>query len=135
MEIAEVRYQGGLQTEAEHQLSGQLLKTDAPPDNSGKGEAFSPTDLMATALASCMITTMSISANQHNLLLDDVVVGVSKEMAESPRRINTIRLEFDISGPNLTDGQKQLLEEAAQNCPVAMSLSPEINQEVNFDYS
>ena len=135
MEIAEVRYQGDLKTEAEHHLSGQLLKTDAPPDNNGNGAAFSPTDLLATSLASCMITTMGISADQHNLLIDDVVVSVSKEMAKSPRRIDTIQLEFDISGPNLTDGQKQLLEEAARNCPVAMSLSLEVNQEVTFEYS
>lgn len=135
MEIAEVRYQGQLKTEAEHRLSGKTISTDAPPDNNGKGEAFSPTDLLATSLATCMVTTMGISADQHNLILDDVVVYVSKEMAKSPRRIDTISLEIDVSGPNLTDGQKQLLEEAARNCPVAQSLSEHVKQEVTFEYS
>lgn len=135
MEIAEVKYQGELKTEAEHKLSGQVFTTDAPPDNNGNGDAFSPTDLLATSLATCMVTTMSISAQKHNLLLDDVTVTVSKAMASNPRRVDEIKLEFDISAPNLTDGQKQLLEEAAYNCPVAMSLSENVKQEIVFEYS
>lgn len=135
MEIAEVRFAGGLQTKATHELSQQTIQTDAPPDNQGDGSAFSPTDLLATSLATCMVTTMGIRAKEHNLMLDDVIVNVSKEMAPNPRRIATIGLSFEISVPNITDGQKQELEDAALNCPVAKSLSPEIQQEVTFEYA
>ncbi len=134
MEIAEVRYSGNLKTEATHELSNQTIKTDAPPDNNGDGAAFSPTDLLATSLAACMVTTMGIRAQQHNLLLDDVTVNVSKEMAADPRRVSTIQLTFEVSAPNITDGQKQLLEEAAQSCPVSQSLSSEVKQDVTFDF-
>ncbi len=135
MEIAEVFYKGDLQTEAIHKRSQNNLFTDAPPDNNGKGSAFSPTDLLATSLASCMVTIMAITANKHNLILDDVTVSVEKEMASSPRRVATIRLAFEVSAPNITDGQKQVLEEAALNCPVAQSLSSELKQDVTFDYA
>jgi putative redox protein len=135
MEIAEVRYSGNLKTEATHERSNQTIQTDAPPDNKGEGAAFSPTDLLATSLATCMVTTMAISAEEHNLLLDDVTVSVSKDMAADPRRVATIQLAFEISAPNITDGQKQLLEEAARNCPVSQSLSSDVKQEVTFDYA
>lgn len=135
MEIAEVRYSGNLKTEATHELSNQTIKTDAPPDNKGEGAAFSPTDLLATSLATCMVTTMGIRAQQHNLLLDDITVNVSKEMAADPRRVSTIQLTFEVSAPNITDGQKQLLEEAAQNCPVSQSLSSDVKQDITFDYT
>lgn len=134
MEISEVHYVGTLRTEAIHQKSGQTIHTDAPPDNKGKGEAFSPTDLLATSLATCMITLMGIRANEHDIQLEDVEVAVSKEMASEPRRVSAIRLEFEVSAPNLTDGQQETLEEAAINCPVAQSISQEIEQDVNFTY-
>ena len=134
MEISEVNYKGELRTEAIHKRSGQVINTDAPPDNKGKGEAFSPTDLLSTSLATCMITLMEIKANENNIILDDINVGVSKVMEANPRRVSEIKLEFDISAPNLTDGQKNILEEAARNCPVAQSLSPAINQDITFNY-
>ena len=134
MEISAVIYKGGLRTEAIHKRSEQVITTDAPPDNKGKGEAFSPTDLLATSLASCMMTIMGIKAEENNIFLEDVNVEVSKVMASSPRRVKEVKLAFGISAPNLTDGQKQMLEEAARNCPVAQSLSSELSQEVTFDY-
>ncbi len=134
MEISEVHYVGSLRTQATHNRSGQAIYTDAPPDNKGKGEAFSPTDLLATSLATCMITLIGIRANEHDIPLENVEVAVSKEMASEPRRVKAIRLEFEILVPNITDYQQEILEEAAKNCPVAQSISEEIEQDVTFHY-
>lgn len=134
MDIAEVEYLGGLRTQATHKRSGQVIQTDAPVDNKGKGEAFSPTDLLATSLANCMMTLMGIKADENEILLDDIEVSVTKEMAADPRRVKRIGLAFEISAPNLTDMQREIIEEAALNCPVAQSLSGEIDQDVTFEY-
>lgn len=134
MQVSEVVYKGSLRTEATHLKSGQTIFTDAPPDNKGKGEAFSPTDLLATSLATCMITIMGIKANENDIFLDDINVEVVKEMGANPRKISAIRLDFEISGPNLTDSQKSLLEDAAVNCPVALSVHPDIEKDINFEY-
>lgn len=134
MQVSEVVYKGSLRTEATHLKSGQTIFTDAPPDNKGKGEAFSPTDLLATSLATCMITIMGIKANENDIFLDDINVEVVKEMGANPRKISAIRLDFEISGPNLTDSQKSLLEDAAINCPVALSVHPDIEKDINFEY-
>lgn len=134
MHISEVTYLGSLRTKATHLKSGNEIVTDAPPDNKGKGEAFSPTDLMATSLASCMMTLMGIKADENDIAIDDIKVDVTKEMESNPRKIGVIRLDFEISGANLTDAQKELLEDAALNCPVALSIDPQIKKDVNFDY-
>lgn len=134
MQVSEVNYLGSLRTRATHLNSGNEIITDAPPDNKGKGEAFSPTDLMATSLASCMMTLMGIKANENDIFIDDIKVDVAKEMEANPRKIGAIRLDFEISGPNLTDAQKALLEDAALNCPVALSIDPLIKKDVNFEY-
>ncbi len=134
MEIAEIIYEGSLRTKATHNRSEQVIHTDAPPDNKGKGEAFSPTDLLATSLGTCMMTVMGIKAKENDILLDDVSVEVSKEMAANPRRVKKVGLAFEVTASNLTEGQKNILEEAARNCPVAQSLSSEIEQDVTFDY-
>ena len=108
--------------------------TDAPTDNHGKGEAFSPTDLVSTALGNCMITLMGITANTHNIELGKIDASIHKLMGDSPRRIKEIIVELNIEDKNYSDKQKHLLEFAAINCPVAKSLSADLVQTVSFNY-
>lgn len=128
-----VTYEGNLRTKAVHQKSQQVLITDAPVDNHGKGEAFSPTDLVATSLASCMLTIMGIAANTHKIPLGKITIYVKKIMAEHPRRIGEIVLkivfENDFSPPH-----RKILEMAALQCPVMLSLHPEIKKRTHFIY-
>ncbi len=133
---SEVIYTGDLRTEATHQRSGNRIITDAPVDNRGKGEAFSPTDLVATALASCMLTIMGIRARDHGWQIEGARATVNKIMASHPRRI--ARVEIDIympSGKNWNDTQRQVLEEAAHTCPVCRSLHPELEVAVQFHWN
>jgi len=129
-----VTYLGELRTEATHNLSGITLITDAPPDNQGKGEAFSPTDLCATSLASCMMTIMGISARSHGLDINGTYTEVTKIMAANPRRIARIELKITMPKNDFTDAQKKLLETAARTCPVAMSLHPDLEQVMDFEW-
>lgn len=132
--ISEISYLGNLRTVATHLKSGVQIITDAPPDNHGRGEAFSPTDLVSTGLGNCMITLMGITANAHNITLGKIDAEVQKIMGSNPRRIIEIVIDFRIENLDFTDKQKQLLEYAALNCPVAKSLSTEILQTVSFTY-
>jgi uncharacterized OsmC-like protein len=132
--ISEISYLGNLRTVATHLKSGVQIITDAPPDNHGRGEAFSPTDLVSTGLGNCMITLMGITANAHNITLGKIDAEVQKIMGSNPRRIIEIVIDFRIENLDFTEKQKQLLEYAALNCPVAKSLSPEILQTVSFTY-
>lgn len=130
----EIAYQGQLHCEAVHGPSGTKLATDAPKDNHGKGESFSPTDLVATALGSCMLTIMGIVAQRHNISLEGSTVSVVKEMAASPvRRIGRLVVDIHVPG-NLDDEQRKLLENAARTCPVHKSLHPEIDIPVTFHW-
>ncbi len=131
---AELIYIGELRTEAIHVRSGNRFFTDAPPDNQGKGEAFSPTDLAATSLASCMLTTMGISARGHNINIDGIKASVRKHMASNPRRISKIEIQIDLQMKELNEAQKRILEKAAHTCPVAISLHPDVEQLVEFIY-
>jgi putative redox protein len=109
------------------------LQTDAPIDNQGKGESFSPTDLLATALGTCMMTTMGIYAKRHNIDLKGAMVRVEKHMSDNPRRIGKLIVEFKI--PIKPDEkQRQALENAALTCPVHKSLDPEIEIPIHFHY-
>ena len=128
-----IYYQGGLRTEATHQASATKLLTDAPVDNHGKGAAFSPTDLVATALGSCMLTIMGIKAEALGVNLKDTKVTVIKEMAANPRRIATLKIDLYLP-LSLATKTKQQLERAALSCPVAQSLHPELKQEVRFHW-
>lgn len=132
--ISEISYLGNLRTVATHLKSGVQIITDAPPDNHGRGEAFSPTDLVSTGLGNCMITLMGITANAHNITLGKIDAEVQKIMGSNPRRIIEIVIDFRIENLDFTEKQKQLLEYAALNCPVAKSLSTEILQTVSFTY-
>jgi putative redox protein len=134
MKTSVVQYKGGLRTEAQHLKSGQKVITDAPTDNHGKGEAFSPTDLLATSLGSCMISLMGIIAMQHNFIFEGGSVEITKVMASDPRRVSEIIAEVHMPKIPFTDQQKRLLEHAALNCPVAKSLHPDIKQVITFDY-
>ncbi len=132
MPTAQVVYQGDLRTICMHVLSGNEIVTDAPLDNQGKGESFSPTDLVATAWLSCMFTIMGIIMKKHSI--EAQINGeVTKIMYAEPRRIGELHAKIKITG-NLTDKQKIILENAARNCPVAKSLSPEIQQIIHFEY-
>jgi uncharacterized OsmC-like protein len=134
MTTATVIYKGDLRTEATHTRSGNSLVTDAPIDNNGKGEAFSPTDLVSTALCSCMMTIMGQLADRENIDLKGLKADVIKVMAANPRRIAEIQIVF--THPNLvaTDVQKEKLKRAAHTCPVALSLAESLQQTVTFNF-
>lgn len=135
METVKTIYQGEYRTQATHLLSSQSIITDAPTDNNGKGEAFSPTDLVATALGSCMLTIMDMTANTHGFSLDHITVRTTKIMASNPRRIAEIVMDFDFNKEYpYTSKQKVILENAAKYCPVAKSIHPDIKVVTSFNY-
>ncbi|HAS19029.1 MAG TPA: osmotically inducible protein OsmC [Flavobacteriaceae bacterium] len=126
-----VIYLGALRTEATHSASSQKLTTDAPKDNQGKGEAFSPTDTVATALASCLLTIMGIKARDLNIDLQGTKAEVHKIMGTTPRRITEIKIDIHFSN-SFDDKIKTVLERAARTCPVANSLHPDLKQNLSF---
>ena len=128
-----VYYSSELRTESTHLQSGETYITDAPIDNEGKGEAFSPTDIIATGLANCMLTIMGIVAKRKSLDIEGTKAEVTKIMSARPRRISEIKIDFQFPR-DYGDEQKQQLEEGALNCPVAKSLSPDLIQTINFYY-
>ena len=132
-DLSTVEYKGDLRTEAVHLDSGERIHTDAPKDNEGKGETFSPTDLVATSLASCMITVMGIKAKQHGINMVGTTADVVKEMAADPRRISAIRINIHFLN-NYSDKERILLERTANTCPVRNSLSDELAVEIHFNY-
>jgi uncharacterized OsmC-like protein len=130
-----VIYEGGLRTTCVHLQSGSPFETDAPTDNQGKGERFSPTDLVATALASCMLTTMAIKARDLEDVLLNIKVGVEKIMSWNPRRISRINLTFHYpEGFSLSDDRKKELEQIAWTCPVKESIHPDIELHIDFNW-
>jgi putative redox protein len=126
-------YLGGLRTEATHLQSGTKLITDAPTDNKGKGEAFSPTDLLAESLASCVLTTMGIAADVHGINIDNTQCEVTKIMAQNPRRVAEVIVNLKFP-QTYTDKEKKILEHAALNCPVAVSLHPDVIKTTDFGW-
>jgi len=128
------KYLGGLRTEVQHLSSGQTFITDAPVDNKGKGEAFSPTDTVCAALSSCMMTLMGIYADRENIDLSSLSSTITKHMASDPRRISKIEIDFVWINPAATDHQKELLKRTALTCPVAKSLHPDIEQLITFNF-
>lgn len=131
---SKVIYLGDLRTEALHIRSQNKILTDAPIDNNGKGEAFSPTDLVATALGSCIMTIMGITSNTHNIDIKGTTAEVTKVMAANPRRISEIRVVIMMPHNNYTDKEKEILERAAHNCPVAKSLHPDLKEAIEIYY-
>ena len=134
MKTSATHYEGGLRTTSTHVRSGNSIITDAPPDNHGLGQAFSPTDLTATSLVTCMITIMGITAEKHQWKMGEVDGSVEKIMAEGPRRIIELNIEITFRNADLDAEKKAFLERAAINCPVAKSLHPDIRQNVKFIY-
>jgi|SRR5690606_6624953 len=135
MATAHISYQGNLRTLMTHSKSGTVIQSDAPTDNHGKGELFSPTDLTASSLAACMITLMGIAAKGHAFTLDEVSADIHKIMASNPRRIDKIQIDFIFPHSKYDEKQKEILKVAALNCPVAKSLHPDIDQEITFEFA
>lgn len=133
--MSKVKYLGGLRTEATHLASGSKIVTDAPLDNKGKGEAFSPTDLLSTSLACCMFTLMGIAGNTHGINIDGAEAEVTKIMGANPRKVAEIHITFTMPVNNYGDKEKAILENAARTCPVALSINPSIIQKIEFVYS
>ncbi len=130
---ATVVYKGDLRCECTHLQSGTVTETDAPTDNRGKGERFSPTDTLCVALATCIVTTMALKANDMNINLADTKIDVTKHMLSDPRRIGKIDVILNFpSSLNLDEKDKTILKRLGDNCPVAKSLHPDL--EVNIEY-
>lgn len=133
MATIETVYQGTLRTQATHIQSGTEIITDAPVDNQGKGEAFSPTDLLAASLGSCMLTIMGITAREHQINIENTKCAITKIMAANPRRVGEIGVELNFP-EKYSDKQQKILERAALTCPVYLSLHPDIIKSVNFNW-
>lgn len=129
------QYLGNLRTEIEHIQSGNKIITDAPLDNNGKGEFFSPTDMFSSSLGSCMLTIIGIAANTHGFSIDGTTLEIEKIMAANPRRVAEIKIDVHFpKDANYTDKQKRIIEAAAKTCPVANSLHPDVIKSINYIY-
>ena len=132
---ASILYEGSLRTIATHIQSGTVIETDAPTDNQGKGERFSPTDLVATAVGNCMLTIMGIKARDLNISIEGTLVEVTKVMAAEPRRISEIKVIVHFPASLMLDNKQQtILERAAITCPVMESIHPNIKKDINFNW-
>ena len=127
------KYSGELRTHSVHTQSGETYITDAPTDNEGKGEAFSPTDIVATSLANCMMTIMGIVSKRKGLIIKGTEAKIDKFMGTDPRRITEIKIDFYFP-VNFSEDERKLLEKSALNCPVAKSLSSDLKQNIEFHY-
>ena len=134
METAKIVYLGGLRTNATHLRSGNTIVTDAPVDNKGKGEAFSPTDLMSTSLGCCMMTIIGISAQTHGFDVDGTTISITKIMAEHPRRVNEIIVEFDFPARVYSAKEKEFIWHSARTCPVLLSLHPDLVKTIKMNF-
>ncbi|NGX85154.1 OsmC family protein [Aequorivita sp. KMM 9714] len=133
MSTSKVTYLGNLRTENEHLQSKNTYITDAPTDNNGKGEAFSPTDTVATGLANCMITVMGIKARDMNVNMDGTTAMVTKTMAANPRRISKIEIVLNFPA-GIDEKSRKILENTGRTCPVIQSLHPDIEKVIEFNW-
>ena len=133
-ETVKTTYLGDLRTRATHVRSGMEIITDAPLDNKGKGEAFSPTDLLAASLGSCMVTIMGIAAREHGFNIDGTELQIWKIMASDPRRVGEIKIEITFPKNNFSEKQRKIIERSAYTCPVYLSLHPELTKTISFIY-
>ena len=129
-----VQYNGDLRCTATHIKSGNQVITDAPTDNNGKGEAFSPTDLLCTSLSTCMMTLMGIAANSKKIHLGQIDADIEKIMGSDPRRVSGINIQIRIQSLGYTDREKDILKNAALTCPVAKSIHPDIALGIDFQF-
>ncbi|MDB5020806.1 MAG: osmotically inducible protein OsmC [Pedobacter sp.] len=134
MATSKITYNGGLRTTSIHERSGNEIITDAPLDNKGKGEAFSPTDLLATSLGNCMLTIIGIAANEHGFSIDGTNCEITKIMAENPRRVTEIIVNFQFPQNDYSEKVKTIIERSANTCPVMYSIHPDIKKTVLFNY-
>jgi uncharacterized OsmC-like protein len=134
MITSQITYLGNLRTNSKHLASSNEITTDAPTDNHGRGEAFSPTDLMSNSLGCCMLTIIGIAANTHQFNIDGTMVDITKIMQSNPRKVAEIKVDFKFPPNNYTEKQKAIIENAARTCPVALSLHPDILQKISFAY-
>ncbi|WP_113637415.1 OsmC family protein [Nubsella zeaxanthinifaciens] len=134
MATSKITYQGSLRTVSVHLSSGNEIITDAPIDNQGKGEAFSPTDLLATSLGNCMLTIIGIAAKNYDFSIDGATAEVTKVMAQDPRRVSEIHVTLQFPANAYSEKQKAIIERSAKTCPVSYSLHPDIKQELTFLY-
>jgi len=134
MATIKTTYLGDLRTENIHLQSGSKIITDAPTDNRGKGEAFSPTDLLATALGNCIMTIMGIKAMDNGIDLTGTEIEITKIMADVPRRVAEVILEFNFPKKGFTEEEKQLIESVAGTSPVPLSLHPDLKQTIKFNW-
>jgi putative redox protein len=128
METSRIIYTGDLRTEATHVKSGQTFITDAPVDNQGRGEAFSPTDLLATSLGACAITVVGIAARTHGFNVDGTSIKITKIMASEPRRVGEVIVEFNFPAVKYSDKEKTIIRHTINTCPVSQSLSANLKQ-------
>ena len=134
MEKYRTIYSDGLRTQITHLRSGATIITDAPVDNHGKGESFSPTDLMAASLASCMLTMIGIAAQSHGFSIDGAVAESEKVMGTDPRRVIEIIITLTFPANAYSDKEKRLIEHTAHHCPVSESLHPDLKKTITFQY-
>lgn len=132
MATAKIEYKGGLRTECTHLSSGTVIQTDAPVDNKGRGECFSPTDLVASAYASCMLTIMGIYCQEHGIDMDFGTVEVTKIMESSPRRIGTLHISMDLRKNNWDPETAEKVIRAGKACPVAKTLGDNVDIELEI---
>ena len=134
METAKIEYLGELRTECTHLRSKTKIMTDAPVDNKGKGEKFSPTDLVATAYAACMVSLIGIYCQEHGLNYAHGEVGVEKIMASNPRRIGELKFSMNLSNNAWDEKTKKKIIRVAETCPVALSVHPDIKVTIDFQF-
>lgn len=132
MATSEVTYLGGLRTSAKHLASGTVIETDAPVDNNGKGEKFSPSDLVATSYASCMLTIIGIYCNQHGHSFEHGKASVTKIMSAAPRKIEKLEIDMDLRGNGWDAETSEKVVRAAKACPVARSVDPQMEVVLNI---
>lgn len=132
MTTSTIEYLGELRTRITHTRSGQQFFTDAPPDNLGKGEAISPTDLLATSLGACAVTIIGIAANAHGFNIDGTKINITKIMAAAPRRVSEVVVEFYFPKNDYTEKQKTIIRQSALTCPVFQSLHPDLKKNLEF---
>ncbi len=131
---SKVKYIGEFRSICEHIQSSSIIETDAPTDNHGKGARFSPTDLVSTSLASCMLTVIALAGQTHGFSIDGAEATVEKTMGTDPRRIIKIKINFQFPDFPYTEKQKQIIQFAARTCPVGQSLHPDLEQEIIFNF-
>ena len=134
MITSQIQYEGNLRTLATHLSSSSTIITDAPTDNEGKGEAFSPTDLVATALGSCMLTIIGIKAKDNEMDVSNMKMDVCKIMEANPRKISEIVIDFHFPNTSYSEKEKIIIENSARTCPVALSLDSAIKQTLTFNF-